>query len=533
MSRSEPCLPVGDGLLGVCASGGPQSVSKSGSVSESSSNYLASSSGTNPPDNLGNRSVERRELGKHSSLPPLFSLNDIAYDAPPWLFSAALHMLAVILLGLVFFAPEVPEELLLQFDYRDNSQEDLSGTDVEVPLDLSQPDFKSALAPEEIPTLENSLASSAPEIRSPLHPNPLPTDASPIRMALTGREPGMQQALLDAYGGTAGTQHAVLEALRWLARNQGKKGLWSMTGKYTDGVRVENHEAATALALIAFQGAGYTPHGDSKEPFTKIVSRAWRSLLEQQDENGNFFHTGRGHGQLYTQAICTIAICELYGMTQNEQYRKPAQQAIDYCVRIQSPEGGWRYFPGSGSDLSVTGWFVMALQSARMAGLSVPSPTLDQISEFLNSLSRQSGSQYSYQPNTAATLSMSAEGLLCRQYLGWSHSDSRLQRGADLLLENLPSWESGDRDAYYWYYATQVCHHMENRHWRTWNQTMRTVLPDNQVRKGRERGSWDPQGDRWGNAGGRLFVTCLSTYMLEVYYRHLPIYQLDLLEGRL
>jgi hypothetical protein len=50
------------------------------------------------------------------------------------------------------------------------------------------------------------------------------------------------------------------------------------------------------------------------------------------------------------------------------------------------------------------------------------------------------------------------------------------------------------------------------------------VLPAEQVKSGREKGSWDPSLDRWGHVGGRLFVTCLCTYMLEVYYRHLPLY---------
>ncbi len=54
---------------------------------------------------------------------------------------------------------------------------------------------------------------------------------------------------------------------------------------------------------------------------------------------------------------------------------------------------------------------------------------------------------------------------------------------------------------------------------------MRQVLPENQTKSGPERGSWTPLGDEWGAAGGRLYVTCLSLYMLEVYYRHLPIYQ--------
>jgi hypothetical protein len=53
---------------------------------------------------------------------------------------------------------------------------------------------------------------------------------------------------------------------------------------------------------------------------------------------------------------------------------------------------------------------------------------------------------------------------------------------------------------------------------------MRQAVPEAQVKKGPESGSWDPDGDKWGSYGGRLYVTCLSIYMLEVYYRHLPIY---------
>ena len=34
--------------------------------------------------------------------------------------------------------------------------------------------------------------------------------------------------------------------------------------------------------------------------------------------------------------------------------------------------------------------------------------------------------------------------------------------------------------------------------------------------------------DQWGQHGGRLYTTCLSIYMLEVYYRHLPIYNYGL-----
>src|SRR5690606_17502938 len=108
-------------------------------------------------------------------------------------------------------------------------------------------------------------------------------------------------------------------------------------------------------------------------------------------------------------------------------------------------------------------------------------------------------------------------------YLGWKRDDPRLTKGVSLLLRDyMPLWNK--RDVYYWYYATQVMHHMEGEEWNKWNNTLKKMLVGKQVRSGKERGSWDPEGDEWGPYAGRLYVTCLSTYMLEVYYRHLPIY---------
>ncbi len=69
-------------------------------------------------------------------------------------------------------------------------------------------------------------------------------------------------------------------------------------------------------------------------------------------------------------------------------------------------------------------------------------------------------------------------------------------------------------------------HNMEGEPWNKWNKVMRQTLPKYQEKTGKEAGSWNPASDRWGQHGGRLFTTCLCTYMLEVYYRHLPIYKL-------
>jgi hypothetical protein len=115
-----------------------------------------------------------------------------------------------------------------------------------------------------------------------------------------------------------------------------------------------------------------------------------------------------------------------------------------------------------------------------------------------------------------------------REYLGWKRNDPRLVAGMDWITspENRIDFKN-NRNVYYWYYATQAAHHVEGEYWKRWNAVMRQVLPEQQVARGKEAGSWDPNKpseDQWANHGGRLYVTCLSIYMLEVYYRHLPIY---------
>ncbi len=82
------------------------------------------------------------------------------------------------------------------------------------------------------------------------------------------------------------------------------------------------------------------------------------------------------------------------------------------------------------------------------------------------------------------------------------------------------------RNCYYWYYATQVMHHLQNSDWDTWNRQMRRVLIGSQIASGCAAGSWDPTGHPHADKGGRLMVTSFNTLTLEVYYRYLPLYKM-------
>ncbi|MEX0586483.1 MAG: prenyltransferase/squalene oxidase repeat-containing protein, partial [Pirellulales bacterium] len=386
-----------------------------------------------------------------------------------------------------------------------------------------------------LPEVEDPLAAPPElEITDPLVGASSDIKAPDVGAALTGRQRGRKGDLLAGYGGNRLTEEAVIAALEWLARQQRQDGSWSLRGPYANPGERENVVAATAMALLAFQGHGHThlpPRDTSKKTveneravrYAKIVANGWAALGKYLDKDGNFIQDDISHARLYTQAQATIALCELWAMSEDPKYKEMAQRAVDYAAKIQDAQGGWRYDPGSDSDTSVSGWFMMALQSARMGKLNVPGETLKKLGAYLDSVALAGGAQYRYRKDGHTNPAMTAEGLLCRQYLGWPKADQRLRDGCDYLATRPMVWAK--RDVYHWYYATQVMHHMEGVYWRDWNRVMCKMLPTNQVRKGKERGSWEPEGDTWGDVGGRLYVTCLSTYMLEVYYRHLPLYR--------
>lgn len=458
-------------------------------------------------------------------------LKEVLRNAPAWLVSTVFHMLLLIVLGLLMITTrDRNTELQVEVSYTDPGEQledptvlETSATKLEtLPEQLITPmDLKPVDDPLAAPLQMVDLSLPAPTISG----SPNPIKAAPIGLALKGREAGTRQALLKKYGGTAATEGAVEAGLKWLVKQQKPDGTWSLKGPYTDGSMSENVAAATAMALLAFQGHGDT-HRDGK--YSKVVKRGWKALLKMQGKDGLFSGqmTQKSH-MLYTHAQCAIALCELYGMTRDSRYRGPAVRAIDYAVSAQDKKlGGWRYEPGHDSDTSVTGWFVMAFQSARMAGLKFPNEVLTKVNDYLDLAAIDDGRRYGYWLAQQPSPAVSAEGLLCRQYLGWPQNDPRLVDGISDLVERSPiSYDGGpDHDVYYWYYATQVAHHMEGQIWDDWNKVMREIVPEKQVKKGPEAGSWDPNQDKWASFTGRLYMTCLSIYMLEVYYRHLPIY---------
>ena len=454
-------------------------------------------------------------------------------SAPPLLASAIVHMLVMIVLGLWILAPDINKHIrvVLSTSEGEPQTDDLNNVDItDEPL---EPLLPQALDDPTLPELDEPPSTTdlpIPEFDAPGITTNTAINRPDVSRMLAGRSAGMKQAYLDLYGGTAATEAAVVEGLKWLARTQERRnGRW----KLQNGSESRNEAAATAMALLAYLGAGET---DRRGAFQKNVERGFRALLKMQNSSGQIRTDDAANNHtFYTHAIATIALCEMYALTGDAKYLGPAERAVAFAIATQTKEGGWKYKPGKKADLSVTGWMMMALQSARMAGLEVPEKTLDGIEKYLDTTERSAGDYYVYENQDRAHTSpaLDAVGLLGRQYFGAKRDDPTLLRALDRLLATQPmEFAAGNRrnaghDVYYWYYVTQVAHHAGGERWKEWNDVMRVELPKHQTTDGRHKGSWNPDNDRWGFVGGRHSVTCLSLYMLEVYYRHLPLYSLD------
>jgi hypothetical protein len=213
-----------------------------------------------------------------------------------------------------------------------------------------------------------------------------------------------------------------------------------------------------------------------------------------------------------------MTLCEAYAMTQDQNLEPYAQEAVNFICAAQHQRGGWRYVPGQPGDTTVTGWQLMALKSARLGRLYVPSHVTDLVGEYLDSVQDGGGAFYGY-TGPQRSPGPTSVGLLLRMYLGWRRDDKRLARGVTYLAAQGPS----RTDMYFNYYATQVLHHFEGQQWTRWNTRMRDFLVETQATAGHEAGSWFFP-DRHGTMGGRLYTTAMCIMILEVYYRHMPLY---------
>ncbi len=482
------------------------------------------------------------QLGSFIEHPSGFRLKDILWATPSWLISTMVHAVVLLALALVTMPPgsvdelrqliastDELDELDVLEDFEDNVLEEIDLSTSEMTFDtpiMEAADVTFADFDEPAAAISVDLHSSGLEMAPR---NDLLADIGSFTGdAMSGRGKA-KKSLVRAAGGSDASEKAVVEALKWLARHQLPDGSWSFDHTLhkecagqcgNPGELAAARNGATAMALLPFLGAGQTHMEGEYQPQVRAgLAYLVNKMKLEPGKGGSLFEGG---GSMYSHGLAAITLCEAWGMTQDEALKVPAQQSLLFICWAQDPvAGGWRYAPRKGGDTSVVGWQIMALKSGHMSYLMVPPIVVKKAYRYLDTVQANDGSHYGY-TSPAQGQATTAIGLLCRMHLGWKKDNPALQRGIKWISDQGPS----KSNAYYNYYATQVMRHNEGELWDKWNKVMRDQLVKSQVTAGHAKGSWAAPGSgHTAVRGGRLYETSMSTMVLEVYYRHMPIYR--------
>lgn len=307
---------------------------------------------------------------------------------------------------------------------------------------------------------------------------------------------------------------AVTRGLAWLARQQNQDGSFG-------DERWGRSVAITALGCIALMADGNVP---GRGPYGDIVEKGLDNVLGSCTESGLIAGDATA-APMYGHGFAALFLGEVYGMTAGGGDTARAARVHDALVRAvrliestQNSEGGWRYNPvPNDADVSVTICQVMALRSARNAGLEVNKQTIDRAVEYVKKCQNTDGG-FSYQLTQGPSAwPRSAAGVATLFYAGM-YDDPAIGRGTAYLLQTALPGRMGGVGAHYFYgqyYAAQAMYLAGGENWARWWPAIRRELIASQQADGR----WDDAsvGDAYG--------TAMALIVLQMPKRYLPIFQ--------
>jgi hypothetical protein len=282
----------------------------------------------------------------------------------------------------------------------------------------------------------------------------------------------------------------------------------------------------TSLCVMAFLSKGYTPgHGR----YGQVIDHGIDYVLDQQHDNGLLYakqRPGVWNGLMYCHSIATLLLGEASGMVDSSRQKKidealPKALALllnaQQMLKGREHSGGWRYNPASNdSDLSLTGWSIMALRAGRLNGVPVPKQNIQQAVEYIKKCRVEQDGGFAYQPHQGSTVGLTGCAVLCLELCG-AHGDKVVPPAGDYILAHLPDHHDGGmKSTYAYYYCSQATFQLGSRYWETWAPRMYDLLLASQ----------QPNGS-WNGENGDTYCTPMSILAMTVSYRQLPIYQRD------
>jgi len=340
-----------------------------------------------------------------------------------------------------------------------------------------------------------------------------PTPPSPATKSTTPpTKSGAQNNPLDAEI-TPAVDEAVARGMHYLVTTQLDDGSWA-SGRFGKNV------AITALACLSLMADGNIP---GRGPFGETVDRGVEFILNSTAENG-LITSQANNGPMYGHGFATLFLGEVYGMTpggddaRSTRIHETLVRAIRLIEQTQNEDGGWRYNPVPyDADVSVTICQIMALRSARNAGIEVNSQVIDRAVEYVR-LCQNSDGGFKYQLGSGnSAWPRTAAGIASLYYAG-IYSDDAIDRALSYLETTaLPGKASATRSHYFYgqYYAVQAMYLAGGEHWAIWWPAIRTEILSLQS----DDGSWE---DR---SVGKPYATAMALIILQMPKRYLPIFQ--------
>lgn len=313
---------------------------------------------------------------------------------------------------------------------------------------------------------------------------------------------------------TAESDRSVERGLEWLA------GQFEDSGSVGDG-RFSDNVAITALASLALMADGNLP---DRGRYGEQVRNGLEFVLRHSDENG-LLVAESNHGPMYGHGFATLFLGEVYGMTAGggdtrlaERTHEALVKAVRLIERTQNDEGGWRYNPlPHDADLSVTICQIMALRSARNAGIEVDKQVIDRAVDYVRQCHNPDGG-FRYQTRSGPSLwPRSAAGVASLYYAG-VYEDDAIEGGlAYIKRMAMPGEPTPQRVHYFYghYYAVQAMYLAGGEHWAQWWPAIRDELVASQ----NDDGSWTDRSI------GSAYGTAMSLIVLQMPKRYLPIFQ--------
>lgn len=335
----------------------------------------------------------------------------------------------------------------------------------------------------------------------------------------------------------------VERGLTWLASRQQRDGSFPTMPHGQPGV--------TSLCVMAFLSHGHLP---GEGPYGAQLQRAVEYVLSCQKRNGMLAATAPntenlnrnvsqaiGSSSAYNHAISGLVLSETYGI-QGERagdIRPSVAKALQVTLEMQGwqkdnpdDKGGWRYLVDmdrDDSDVSITGWHLMFLRSAKNAGFDVPKQPIDEAVTYVRRCYRPGSKTFAYTlgPSYRSYLSrgVTGAGILALAHAGF-HDAPEAQQAGDWLLRNRfdqynVNPEYLERYHYGLLTCSQAMYQLGGRHWQEFfPATAMTIVGSQQA-----DGSWPRESHHRDGAFGNSYSSAICLITLGTPNDLLPIFQ--------